>query len=370
MSDESDSPLTGFTSLLGDVTVVELDGEFCPYAGRLLVDLGAKVTRVRRAECGHDVWWPLHRGKAEFVVDPERPADRRRLLEVIDDCDVLVQSAGPDERDWLGIEPTVVHESRPRMIHAVLTPYGLYGPNAGFPSTELTRLAAGGLLWLGGYPDAEPVAPYGDQSAQSTAIFGVVAILLMLIERSRTGAGGLIEVSAQEAMTQALETSLSEFELTGAVRHRAGSAPREAGTGIYPCADGFVSMVAGRLGTARAWGQLREWLIETATPGADQLRAPSWDTLEFRQRPDSIKRFEEIFTAFTRTRTKQHLYLEAQHRNIALAPVNAPREVLADPQLTARAAFVGATDPLNGKPVKVPRSPFRIRLAGDEAAAK
>ena len=37
------------------------------------------------------------------------------------------------------------------------------------------------------------------------------------------------------------------------MRRRAGDTPREAGTGIFACADGYVSMVAGRLGTAAAW---------------------------------------------------------------------------------------------------------------------
>jgi benzylsuccinate CoA-transferase BbsE subunit len=221
----------------------------------------------------------------------------------------------------------------------VVTPFGLDGPCADCVSTDLTRLAAGGLLWLGGYPDGEPVAPYGHQSSVAAGIFGAVAILFALIDREAGGTPGLIEVSAQEVLTQALETALPDFELTGTIRRRVGSEPREAGTGIYSCEDGYVSMVAGRLGTAEAWTRLREWLVEEDTPGAQELWGDGWNELGFRQQPESIARFAEIFGAFAGSRRKRELYHEAQRRSIALAPVNSPSEVLQDEQLVSRGFF-------------------------------
>jgi benzylsuccinate CoA-transferase BbsE subunit len=245
----------------------------------------------------------------------------------------------------------------------VLTPFGLGGPAAGCVSADLVRLAAGGLLWLGGYPDAEPVAAFGRQSVQAAGIYGAVAVLLALIDRDHTGTGRRLEVSTQEVLTQALETSLAEYELTGRIQRRLGATPREAGTGVYPCADGYVSMVAGRLGTAEAWTRLREWLVEVATPGADELWQDGWEELSFRQRPESIARFGEIFGAFAATRNKEELYLEAQRRSIALAPVNDLDEVLADHQLAGRGFFTEASDG-NGGRALVPAPPFRFSPLG------
>jgi len=130
-----------------------------------------------------------------------------------------------------------------------------------------------GCCWLGGYPDAEPVAPFGGQSTIATAIYGAVAVLLALIAREADGEGETIEVSSQEVITQALETSIPEFELLGKVRRRLGDVPREAGTGVFACADGFVSMVAGRLGTAGAWKRLMEWLQQEGVRGRRGARA-------------------------------------------------------------------------------------------------
>ncbi|HWE34257.1 MAG TPA: CoA transferase [Solirubrobacteraceae bacterium] len=326
---------------LEDVAVLEVAGEFSGYAGRLLASLGANVTPV---------------------AAPATAEQAARLFEQLAEFDVLLVSGGADAPPVVRLEPTAVRDAYPRLIHAILTPFGLSGPMANWHSTDLVRLAAGGLLWLGGYPDAEPIAPYGEQSTLCTAIFAAIAVLLALLERDHTGAGRTVEISAQEVLVQALETSLPEYELTGNVRRRAGSAPREAATGVYPCADGFVSMVAGRLGTARAWMRLREWLVEEGTAGAEDLFGEQWETLEFRQRPESVARFSRMFAEFAADKTKGALYAEAQRRGIALAPVNTATEVLEDPQLAAR-GFFAETPPSgdNGAgPAPTPSAPYRF----------
>jgi len=333
---------------LADISVLELVGEFGSYAGELLSGLGAQVRRLPHP-----------------VTANELEAVRQELGE----ADVLLRSGGADAPEPPQLDPAALRSLHPRLIQAILTPFGSDGPKAGCPSTDLVRLAAGGLLWLGGYPDGEPVAPYGGQSTLCTAIFAVIAVLLAVLQRDHAGVGATIDVSAQEVLIQALETSLPEYELTGKVRRRAGSAPREAGTGLYPCADGYVSMVAGRLGTARAWRRLREWLVEEGVPGAEELFEQRWETLEFRQRPEAIARFAEVFGAFTAIRGKLELYLEAQQRSIALAPVNTPAEVLVDPQLAAREFFRQLPDGTTGEPRTVPSAPYRFWTERDEVVA-
>jgi benzylsuccinate CoA-transferase BbsE subunit len=333
---------------LADISVLELVGEFGMYAGQLLGDLGAEVRRLPH---------------------PTTAAGARAVLAELPAVDILVLSGGADTADLADLDPEAIGSAHPRLIQAILTPFGLDGPKADSPSTDLVRLAAGGLLWLGGYPDGEPVAPYGGQSSLCTAIFAVIGALLAVLERDHAGQGATIDISAQEVLIQALETSLPEYELTGNVRRRAGSAPREAGTGLYRCADGYVSMVAGRLGTARAWRRLREWLVEEAVPGAEELFEERWETLEFRQQPDAIARFAEVFGAFAEGRGKLELYLEAQRRSIALAPVNTPAEVLVDPQLEARNFFRQAPAEAAGEPETVPSPPYRFWTVSDQVVA-
>ena len=358
-------PFTAADTPLAGVSVLEIDGEFCAYAGRLLLDLGATVTRVTfggRAQ--DDSAWTVHYGKLEMSIDRGSEEDRLRLAALVAQSDIIIQSAGNGTMPEL--DPQALSMANPGVVQVVLSPAGLEGPAASSASTDLTRLAAGGLLWLGGYPDREPVAAYGGQSTSATALFGVVGALLGLIDKERHGGGHTIDVSSQAVMTQGLETALAEFELTDTIRTRVGDMPREAGTGIFPCGDGYVSMVAGRLGTAQAWGRLREWLVETGTPGAEELWGEDWEKLSFRQRPESVRRFSEIFGAFASVRAKSDLYRDAQERSIALAPVNTPAEVLVDPQLTARGFFREIVNQESGAVANLPSAPYRF---GDRESA-
>jgi benzylsuccinate CoA-transferase BbsE subunit len=345
---------------LQDISVLEIIDELTEYAGWLLADLGATVTRLRLPAASDAAeWWPLNLSKALVALDPLTPEGEVTLADLIAASDVILQPSVSDGPAIAQLDPATLTERRPDIIQVILSPFGLGGPKSSCGSTDLVRLAAGGLLWLGGYADAEPVAPYGNQSALCTAIFGAIAVLLATLERDRTGRGSTIDVSAQEVMVQALETSLAEYELLGHVRGRNGGRPREAGTGIYRCADGYVSMVAGRLGTASAWRRLREWMVEEHVRGAEQLMDDEWESLAFRQRPDSIERFGELFAAFIANRSKSELYAEAQRRSIALAPVNTPAEVRQDPQLVARGFFREVTHPETGDRAVVPSAPYR-----------
>jgi benzylsuccinate CoA-transferase BbsE subunit len=212
------------------------------------------------------------------------------------------------------------------------------------------------------------VAAYGGQSGYAASLFAAVAASIALLERERTGRGGWIDVSAQACVAQALEDAVATFDLTGAVRRRLGGEPREAGTGIYACADGYVSMVAGRLGTARAWRSLVAWLVEEGTPGAEELQAPEWSDHPFRQTEEATARFGRVFARFAGARTREQLYHEAQARGIALSPVNDIAAVLADPQLASRDFFTTVDDPVLTGPATYPGPPYRLSATPARAA--
>jgi benzylsuccinate CoA-transferase BbsE subunit len=64
-----------------------------------------------------------------------------------------------------------------------------------------------------------------------------------------------VAVSAQEA-AHSLEHAVQYVALEGAVRHRVGSAPTEAGTGLFTCRDGWVFVVCGLGGYPLGWDGL------------------------------------------------------------------------------------------------------------------
>jgi benzylsuccinate CoA-transferase BbsE subunit len=366
--------LEGATGPLTGIRVLDLTEGLGAYASRLLADLGADVVRVEPPEpqpASPDV--DVHArfanaGKRSITLDIRRAEGRLLLRRLFARSDVLIEGLDPSWADANGLSPDAIAAEFPSLVHVCVTAFGRDQTDMTVPHPDLTILAAGGLLHLGGYPDAEPVAAYGRQSDVAASLFAAVGALVGLLDRAATGRAPWIDVSAQESIAQALEDSVATYELTGHVRMRLGGEPREAGSGIYPCADGFVAMVAGRLGTAKAWRALVEWLVEVGVPGADELTAPEWSTLTHRQRAPSIETFGRIFGGLTAHRSRHELYVEAQRRQIALSPVNDIASVLADPQLAARDFFVEVEDPGLGRRLTYPGPPYRLSETPASAA--
>jgi crotonobetainyl-CoA:carnitine CoA-transferase CaiB-like acyl-CoA transferase len=118
--------------------------------------------------------------------------------------------------------------------------------------------------------------------------------------------------------------------------------------------------VAGRLGTAKAFKTLVQWIADGGTPGAAELLDARWQDFKFRQSPEGIARFAEIFQTFCTSRGKQELYREGQARQIAIAPVNTIADIVVDEQLRANNFFRSLHDDALDRDVTVPGPPFRL----------
>jgi crotonobetainyl-CoA:carnitine CoA-transferase CaiB-like acyl-CoA transferase len=358
---------------LAGIRVLDLTDNAVAYGGRLLADLGAEVIRIEpphangmsekeAARCAqslttHAFW---NANKKSITLDLASPDGARLFGDLAAKSDVVIETFAPGRLSSWGIGYETMKDRNPAIILVSVTPYGQTGPCARFRATDLTLLAAGGLLSLGGYPETGPVAVAGEQGYLAAAIFGAIATLKALLERAGTNRGQWLDVSGQECIAFALEDAIPEWYLSGNVRRRYGDQAREAGTGVYPCQDGYISMVAGRLGTAKAFKTLVGWIAESGTPGGDELLDERWQDFKFRQSPQGIARFAEIFAGFCASRSKQELYRDGQARQIAIAPVNTVADIVADPQLRANGYFQTLHDAAFDRDLTVPGPPYRM----------
>lgn len=374
MTERGSTP--GSTALDG-IVVVDLADELAAYASRLLVDLGAEVTRVELAGGARLAERPplvaddrggefsvferfVNAGKRSVALDLDQEAGRRGLETLLRTADIVIESSTPIlDSHWSAEQLAAL---KPDLIRVVVTPFGLDQSRSWTGTDDLIVMAEGGLLHLGGYTDLGPVVAHGGQSEFAASIFAAVAAVSGLLTRDATGSGGVYDVSAQECIAQALEDSAATYSLTGHVRERLGDRPREAGTGVYPCRDGYISMVAGRLGTAKAWTALVEWLNEESAEDAEVLRGEGWQRFEFRQTEEAITTFARIFEGFTRKHSKAELYRGAQGRMIALSPVSTVDDLLVNEQLRDRDFFVTVHDETIGRDLVYPRAPYRMSL--------
>lgn len=350
------------------------------YAARLVADLGADVIRVVQPvgdRTGPPPYTENAAGRVSlfdrFVAVNTRvvalnlsTSSGRELLErLLAVSDLLIDT--PDEQGTTahGYGAEELAALTPRLNRLSIRAFGSGGPRSSIASDDLTVLAASGLLSLGGYYDTEPIAVAGLQSYLGRSIYGVVGALLALLASSEDGVGRHVEVAAQEVMAGALEDTIAEYDFHGRLRGRQGGVPRGAGTGTFRCADGYVAMVAGRLGTAKAWVALVRWLMEEDVPGAEVMAQAEWSEYSYRSSPSSTDFFTEVFERFAETRTKEELCREGQRRKIAIAPVNSPSDVLADAQLAARGFFREVVDPELGVTLSYPGRPYRAAALDD-----
>ena len=360
---------------LTGIRVLDLTTNYAAYAGRLLADLGADVVRVEPPEgsplrglapcqtgpTGAPLSFAhafLDAGKRSVTLDLMTAAGRELLAELTASSDAMIETPSAAAAGHIDFE--LVRQRNPGLVLVSISAFGRDGPYAGYQATDLTLLAAGGLLSLGGYVDSEPLAVQGEQAMLASGIYGAIAVLTALHERTQTGKGCWIDVSGQECVAFALEDAVAEWSINGHVRRRLGDGAREAGTGVYPCKDGHISMVAGRLGTANAFVMLTQWVAASEVPGGASLLEPQWQDFKFRQSPEGIARFAEIFGAFCRTRGKQELYREGQARQIAIAPVNTVADVLQDAQLAANSYFQPQLERNSGREITFPGPPYRL----------
>jgi benzylsuccinate CoA-transferase BbsE subunit len=351
----------GLLGLLAGIRVLDLSGLEGMYGARLLADLGADVVRiVGDSDSDQTPWNDIASVDTSFVtfvnlnkravrLDVRDESERAALQELIDASDLVLCNELPD-----GV--TV-----PEGVALVSTStFGHIGRGNELVGSDLIGLAAGGLLSLGGYPETSPVAVFGNQAYLCGGIMTGVAAVLALLGADDQGPAPRADVSVQATLVGALEDASAEYDLCGTVRRRAGDQPREAGTGIFRSADGFIAIVAGKLGTAPAWLSLVEWLAEAGVEGAEELARPEWTTLEKRRDPRSLETFMKIFESYTVTKSSEWLYREGQNRSIAIAPVNTMREVLADPQLNYRDFFRTIYSEEFDETLTVPGKPYRL----------
>jgi crotonobetainyl-CoA:carnitine CoA-transferase CaiB-like acyl-CoA transferase len=328
--------------------VLDLTDELARQGARLLVGLGADVVRVDPGDelAEHErIHW--HAGKKLA-----RSADVDALAR---EADVVLES-GPVAK-LRGLRPDGTSRW-PQAVHVAVTPFGLTGPRRDWVGGDLVLASAGGMTWLGGQAGGQPTPPPREQARQLAGAHGAIAALLGLLAKDRTGAGQLIDVSAQEAVAATLETGAISWIHAGRFPVRNGGVYDHVAHRIFAAADGYVA--GGYSGSERMWTGLLAWLAEEGEAGdlvderfADQV-------VRWAERPH----VDAVIARFVAKRTAQEVAEQGRGRALPWAEVARPAQLRANPQLRDRRFFVsvdGTEDA--GFPWDAPGLPRPVRLS-------
>lgn len=331
--------MAGMTLLAGFNVVQIGGGAAAAVCGRLLADVGARVTCIDPC-VDTTLLAYLNHGK----VAAAEAAERRAALAA---AHIIVRE---------GQSPFDVEELRrinPSAAVVTISPFGDTGPQAGDPATDLTLFFASGIArQLTGQVDdlsEAPIRPVGEQSA---FIGGLAAACAGMHAALGNQPGASIDVSIQEALATLSMTELARAGLGHESwdRKRLGDGNGATVT-ILPASDGYAAI------SPREEKQWTAWLKAMGSPawGVDPRFVPkanrvkNWDALH------------ALMSQWSRQHDKQSIADTAQREHVPSFPLREVSEHLDTPQMRHRRYHRPQT--LAGKTIKVPGSPFGLSVA-------
>jgi crotonobetainyl-CoA:carnitine CoA-transferase CaiB-like acyl-CoA transferase len=237
----------------------------------------------------------------------------------------------------------------PALIYASVTPFGQTGPWRDFRGDGFIAWATGGLMYVTGDPDKEPLTNGAGPADYFAAENLAIGILAALAWRDLGNDGQWVETSLFEAVAANNEYGTAMYSFMGAIRRRWYSRHSfRYPSDIFPCKDGHVAVIYGRLG-------LQELAVAIERP--DMIDDPLFTVApeRYRRWPE----FEEVLRPYLMSHTAKEIVETAQDLRQPFALVPTIAGVLTDPHLEARAALVPVEQP-DGSTWRYPGPPWRM----------
>ncbi|MDP6347802.1 MAG: CoA transferase, partial [Dehalococcoidia bacterium] len=383
-------PLEGIRVL--DITLA-LAG---PYGSMFLADMGAEVIRVEprsflplggRGQLAHpdpeqekkavtslypnrdpgERPWnrssgfnTMARNKHSITVELATPEGRdvfRRLVEV---SDLFVQNSVSGAMDRLGIGYDTLSQWNPRLSMVAISGPGQTGPWKGYRGWGYIFESLYGYGSIIGYPDMDTDGvPVSVPSDPTTGVTAVIAAIMALHWREKTGKGCFIDTTLGETFATTMSEHYMDYQMNQRVPGRLGNRHRSWVQGAYPCAgnDEWIAISIGKIEQWHALCRLmgKPELIQDERFGDMQLLHTHHDEVD------------QIIETWTRDQDNYDLFHRLQEVGVFAGPVMHPPLAYADPHLKERDYFVPITAPdvgthlYPGTVFKMSKIPFQVR---------
>jgi crotonobetainyl-CoA:carnitine CoA-transferase CaiB-like acyl-CoA transferase len=329
---------------LEDIRVIDfthaLNGPFCTM---LLGHLGAEIIKIEppagdgfrrswmppgaKIDAYEFLWINVNKKSVVLNLKTHRGVELARQL--IARADVLVENYHLGQMEKFGLGYDTLSAINPRLIYACSRGFGETGPYAHYGSTAQTNNSMTGWTHTGwkysGAPGTKALG-IGDEAAGVSMVCGILAALHA---RERSGEGQRIVVSMQEAL---MGFMISEFH-----EHFVGI---EVGNHPIPAADGYFTLRIPDLSDS-GWAKLAKLMARedlTADPRFADATA----------RKDNRAALQDLIKSWARGKTRQELWDGLRSIDYFGAPVLSIGEVMDDPHIKERRAFIERNHPTAG----------------------
>jgi cinnamoyl-CoA:phenyllactate CoA-transferase len=220
--------------LLAGVKVIELATFMAAAtAGRFLADQGADVIKVEAAkgdplrytapsegrplDMYENTTWELENANKRCIsLNTKDPAGKEALFKLLEGADVLITNWRPQALEKNGLDYESLKVRFPKLVYAMCTGYGEYGPDKDLPGFDFVCFfARGGYFETLRERDDKPfhAAPaVGDHNVGMNLAAGILAALY---HAKQTGEGDKVECSLFESAIFNMGTIIQAAQYTG-----------------------------------------------------------------------------------------------------------------------------------------------------------
>ncbi len=301
---------------------------------------------------GSTLFDALNVGKQSITLNLRHPEGNKVARELIHWADAVLENFAPKAMKSYGLDYAQMVAEKPDLLMLSTCLNGQTGPHKDYPGFGGQGAALSGFNVLTGWPDREPIGPYGTITDSLAPRFAASALAAGLLYRRRTGQGLHLDVSQVEAGVYSLSPWLLEYANSGQYSGRRGNRSVHAAPhGVFPCRgnDRWIAIAC--------WSD-HEWLHLATILGITGQRYADLDARMAAQ--DDI---EKRVAACTRHRDVDELANQLQYAGIEAVPVADFEDLLwRDPQLQLRGHFVRLNRQVTGESI-YERNGFRLSAA-------
>ena len=344
----------GSLNFLSNIRVLDftrvLAGPFCT---QLLGDMGAEIIKIEQPNKGDEVrhimpyitggeshyFVAINRNKKSIVIDLKSPKGREIVFDLAKKSDVIIENFRPGVMERLGFTYEKFSGVNPKLVVVSISGFGQEGPLRDFPSFDLVTQAMSGAMSVTGEPGRPPVKlgiPMGDINA---GLFGAIAILAALNQRTVTGEGQYIDISMLDCLISLLGYLPQLYLATGKELGPVGSGHHtQAPYGAFRVKDGYIIIACH---TPPFWPKLCKAL------GRENLENdPRFikTKLRSKNRNELNAIIEEELSKYTVEESTKIL----EEHGVPTGPVLPISKVITHPNTLARKMIVEVIHPLSG----------------------
>jgi crotonobetainyl-CoA:carnitine CoA-transferase CaiB-like acyl-CoA transferase len=233
-----------------------------PYAGLILAELGADVLKIESPRGGDSArsWGPpfwdgaaahfvaLNRNKRTISVDLSVAAQRDGLEElIVRDADAVIFNLRPGLASERGLGPEKLLARKSSLVYCDIGAFGRGGPMSNKPGYDPLMQAYAGLMSITGEDETRP--PIRNPVAtidMGSGLWAAIGILSSLIERQKTGRGGLVETSLFETALAYATVQLASVTIAPErMKPQGSSTPGIVPYQAFKASDGWIVIACG-----------------------------------------------------------------------------------------------------------------------------